>query len=175
MVNDIEFSKMMIAQKNLFSKDECNIIISLIKSNEKRWKSNDREYTSYAINLSNDTKWIFDKLSEYFQSETRIELLKVKEQIHFHIFEKGDLFEKHNDIRDYRMYAVGVLLNDDFEGGDFKIYNPTEITLDKLTGNTYIFDVRLMHEITPILTGERYSLIWFLQKEHIKILTNKII
>ena len=65
------------------------------------------------------------------------------------------------------MFAVGVLLNDDFEGGDFKLYNPNDYTLNKLIGNTYIFDTRIDHEITPILNGERYSLLWFLQKDHL--------
>jgi hypothetical protein len=31
------------------------------------------------------------------------------------------------------------------------------------------------HEITPILEGERYSLLWFLENEHIKTETNKLI
>jgi hypothetical protein len=35
--------------------------------------------------------------------------------------------------------------------------------------------VRITHEITPILEGERYSLLWFLENEHIKIKTNKLI
>ena len=50
-----------------------------------------------------------------------------------------------------------------------------EYILNKKIGNTYIFDVRIDHEITPILDGERYSLLWFLQNEHIKIETNKLI
>ena len=70
---------------------------------------------------------------------------------------------------------MGVLLNDEFEGGDFKLYNPNEIILDKVIGNTYLFDVRIDHEITPILEGEWYSLLWFLENEHIKIETNKLI
>ena len=70
---------------------------------------------------------------------------------------------------------MGVLLNDNFSGGDFKLYNPNEIIVDKVVGNTYIFDVRIDHEITSILDGDRYSLLWFLQYEHIKIKTNKLI
>ena len=66
-------------------------------------------------------------------------------------------------------------MNDEFEGGDFKLYNPNEIILNKVIGNTYIFDVNITHEISPILNGERYSLLWFLQHEHIKIKTNKLI
>ena len=76
---------------------------------------------------------------------------------------------------DNRVYAVGVLLNDEFDGGNFKLYNPNEILLNKITGNTYVFDVRVEHEITPILNGERYSLLWFIQEEHIKFNVNKLL
>jgi len=68
-----------------------------------------------------------------------------------------------------------VLLNNDFEGGDFKLYNPNEIILNKEIGNGYLFDVKIEHEITPLKNGERYSLIWFLQNEHIENKRDKLI
>jgi len=40
---------------------------------------------------------------------------------------------------------VGVL-NNDFEGGDFKLYNPNEIILDKVIGNHIHYII--MKEIT---------------------------
>ena len=166
---------MIINQKVLFSIEECNSIISLSKSNLKEWFSKDRSYNSYAINYNKNTEWIFDRLKLFFESETNIKIQKLKEQVHFHKFNKGDWFSKHNDIRDNRLYAVGVLLNDDFGDGDFKLYNPSEQILNKTIGNTYLFDVRIEHEITPITKGERYSLLWFLQNEHIKSQTNKLI
>ena len=135
----------------------------------------DRKYDSQPINYSLDTKWLFDKLKDFVEKETNIEIRTIKKTIHFHKFTNDDWFGKHNDVRDNRLYAVGVLLNDDFEGGDFKMYNPNEIILDKVIGNTYLFDVRIKHEITPILDGERYSLLWFLENEHIKIEINKLI
>jgi hypothetical protein len=136
---------------------------------------NDRKYYSKQIDYNEDTKWLFDKLKTFFEEQSNIQIKKNKEVIHFHKFVKGDWFGKHNDIRENRLYAVGVLLNNDFEGGDFKLHNPNEYILDKQIGNTYIFDVRIDHEITPILEGERYSLLWFLENEHIKIETNKLI
>jgi hypothetical protein len=166
---------MILQEAVLFNKPECDEIISLIKSNPQNWEFKDRRYDSMAINYNNDSKWLFDKLKLFFESNTDLSLLKLKNQIHFHKFIKGDWFDKHNDVNEKRLYAVGVLLNDDFKGGDFKLYNPNEILLNKITGNTYVFDVRISHEITPILNGERYSLLWFLQHEHIKIKTNKLI
>jgi hypothetical protein len=165
----------MIKQNKLFSKEECQSIIFYGSNNITNWDNNDRKYHSQPIICSLETKWLFDKLKTFFEEQSKIQIKKNKEVIHFHKFVKGDWFGKHNDIRDNRLYAVGVLLNNDFEGGDFKLYNPNEIILDKVIGNTYLFDVRMEHEITPILEGERYSLLWFLQNEHIKTPTNKLI
>ena len=166
---------MILKQKILFSKEECESIISYNDTHITNWIMDDRKYNSQSITHSLETKWLFDKLKTFFEEQSNIQIKKNKEVIHFHKFTKGDWFGKHNDIRGNRLYAVGVLLNDDFSGGDFKLYNPTEIVLNKVIGNTYLFDVRIDHEITPILEGERYSLLWFLENEQIKTETNKLI
>ena len=173
MVKNIE--SMLIKQKVLFKKNECDLIRNLFKSNPQNWDLKDRKYHSQPIDYSLETHWLFDKLKTFVETETDIQIRTIKKQIHFHTFKEGEWFGKHNDIRDIRLYAIGVLLNDDFDGGDFKLHNPNELTLDKFIGNTYIFDVRIEHEITPILHGERYSLLWFLQNEHIKTPTNTLI
>jgi hypothetical protein len=165
----------MLKQKILFSKEECQSILWDYNTKITEWSMHDRKYNSHQLNYNENTKWIFDKLKNFFEIENNLKIIKLKEQIHLHKFTKGDWFGKHTDIRDNRLYAVGVLLNDDFDAGDFKLYNPNEFILNKKIGNTYIFDVRIEHEITPILEGERYSLLWFLQNEHIKLETNKLI
>ena len=166
---------MILKENKLFNKKECESIISYNDTHITNWIMGDRKYNSQPINYSLETKWLFDKLKDFVERETNIEIRTIKKTIHFHKFTKGDWFGKHNDVRDDRIYAVGVLLNDNFEGGDFKLHNPNEIILNKVVGNTYLFDVRIEHEITPILDGERYSLLWFLQNEHIKIEINKLI
>ena len=166
---------MILKEKILFSKEECQSIIFYGSNNITNWDNKDRKYYSQPITYSLETKWLFDKLKNFFEEQSNTQIKKNKEVIHFHKFVKGDWFGKHNDVRDNRLYSVGVLLNDDFEGGDFKLYNPSEIILKKLIGNTYLFDVTIDHEITSILEGERYSLLWFLENEHIKIETNKLI
>jgi hypothetical protein len=166
---------MILKEKILFSKEECESIISYNDTHITNWIMGDRKYNSQPINYSLKTQWLFDKLKKFVETETEIEFRSIKKQIHFHKFTKDDWFGKHNDVRNRRLYAIGVLLNDNFEGGDFKLYNPNQIILDKVIGNTYLFDVRIDHEITPILEGERYSLLWFLQNGHIKIETNKML
>lgn len=166
---------MLLKQKQLFSKEECDLIINLSKINFQNWNKFDRSYNSYAIENTENTNWIFDKLKKYVESENEIKIKTIKKQIHFHTFVKGDWFGKHNDVRDDRIYAVGVLLNDNFDGGDFKMYNPNEVVLNKIIGNTYLFDVKIEHEITEILNGVRFSLLWFLQTKNIKFNTNSLI
>lgn len=166
---------MILKEEILFSKEECQSIIWDKTRNITDWNMMDRKYRSSLIDYNEDTKWIFNKLRYFFEAETGIKIINIKNKIHFHRFVEGDWFGKHNDIREKRLYAVGVLLNDDFSGGDFKLYNPNGYTLNKESGNTYLFDVRIEHEITSILEGERYSLLWFLQNEHVKINTNKLL
>lgn len=166
---------MLIKQKHLFSKEECDMILYSHNDIPQKWNFIDRNYVSNTIKYSSETKWLFDKLKTFVEIDANIEFREIKKQIHFHTFKNGDWFGKHNDIRDNRLYAVGVLLNDNFEGGDFKLYNQNEMVLNKLIGNAYIFDVRIEHEITPILGGERFSLLWFLQNDNIKIPTNSLI
>ena len=165
----------MIIQELLFTKEECNSIILYNNTDITNWKMEDRNYNSQPINYSLKTNWIFNKLKIFVEKNVDVKIKTLKKTIHFHKFIKGDWFGKHNDVRDNRIYAIGVLLNDKFIGGDFKLYNPNEIILNKVVGNTYIFDVTTLHEITPILQGERYSLLWFLQKEHIKFNANKLV
>ena len=166
---------MILKENVLFTRKECESIISYNDTHITNWIMGDRKYNSQPINYSLDTKWLFDKLKDFVETERNIQIRTIKKTIQFHKFTKGDWFGKHNDIRHGRIYAVGVLLNDDFEGGDFNLYNPNEIVLNRVIGNTYLFDVRIDHEITPILKGERYSLLWFLENEHIKIEKNKLI
>lgn len=160
---------MILKEEVLFSIIECQSIISYSDAQIVNWNMKDRKYNSQSINYSSKTSWLFDKLKNFFEQETGLKIAKNKKEIHFHKFVKDDWFDRHNDIREGRLYAVGVLLNDAFEGGNFKVYNPNEQCLDKTVGNTYLFDVRIQHKITPILKGERFSLLWFLGRENVKI------
>jgi hypothetical protein len=166
---------MILKEKKIFTKDECDLIISYVDSYFKNWDKKDRKYNSHSIDYDTTNNWLFYRLKDFFEDQTGLKISKLKKQLHFHKFTKGDWFSRHNDNRDRRMYGVGVLLNDDFIGGDFKFYNLEEYTLNKTKGNGYIFDVNIEHEITNILDGERYSLLWFLQDTDIEIIRKNFI
>lgn len=166
----------MIFQKILFSKEECDDIINIHKVNSQKWKNNDREYKSFSIILNGETEWIFSKMKNFFEEESGLLMETIKNEVHFHVFETNDWFGVHNDARNNRLFSLGVLLNDDFDGGEFNLYRQgEEIVLEKKVGNTYIFDAAISHEVTPIQCGIRYSLIWFIQNDNVKTKPTKFI
>lgn len=166
---------MILKEKILFDSNECKSIIWDEDNKITKWSISNRKYDSCSIFYNDNNNWIFEKLKYFFESETNIKLTKLKEEIHFHKFIKGDWFGEHNDQKGQRLFAVGVLLNDSFIGGDFIFYNDGETIINKKIGNSYIFDVRMKHEIKPIVDGIRYSLLWFLELDNIKIETNKLV
>lgn len=166
----------MIIQKQIFSKDECEKIINNIKKVEYvEWEKKDRKYTSSQIYKSIDSQWIFDKLKNYFENETNIKLLDNIERIHFHKFDTNDFFDSHNDLRDERIFSMGTLLNMDYDGGEFILKTNTETIIDKIAGNSYIFDVGIEHQILKVINGTRYSIIVFIKKDNIILKKNKTI
>jgi len=148
---------MILKEKILFSKQECNSIISYNETHITNWLMSDRKYHSQPIAYSLETNWLFDKLKDFVERETNIETRTIKKTIHFHKFTKGDWFGKHNDVRDNRLYAVGVLLNDNFEGGNFEI---SRYSVPKMpAGSLIVFPSFMMHRVSPIIEGIRNSIV----------------
>ena len=59
-------------------------------------------------------------------------------------------------------------MNDNYNGGEFVLYNP-ELILPKKQGSIYTFLSARMHEVKEILNGERWSIIGFLHIENIEL------
>lgn len=129
---------------------------------------NDRSY-EFAV-LKNNTMQITEKLLNWFEFETN-ETLKTKNfDLIIHKYNVGDYFSKHIDAveRDYknRAYVLGFHINDEYEGGDYKLYNPDNI-IDKTPGVPYCFKSNRLHEITKITKGIRKSALIFINYEDI--------
>jgi len=69
---------MTLKEKILFSKEECDKIISHNDTHITNWRMNDRKYDSQPINYSLDTKWLFDTLKDFVEGETNIEIRTIK-------------------------------------------------------------------------------------------------
>ena len=87
-------------------------------------------------------------------------------------YEKGDFFVRHQDGNtkqlDFdhlriRRISIVVFLNDRFSGGALKFYDgPTTFDLLGETGLLVAFRPDIFHEVSPVISGERFTMItWF--------------
>ena len=80
-------------------------------------------------------------------------------------YTKGQFYIQHVDnCKEYpRELSCSIILNDDYEGGEFSFFNNTEKY--KLTkGSVIVFPSNFLfpHQILPVTEGVRYSIItWF--------------
>lgn len=165
-----------------FSVEECNKIISLSEilpgkrregdSDYRKRISNDITYKFWIIFNNHDNKWIFDRLDLSFEEHTGHKVVNQLEKIVLHEYVEGDGFERHNDTyQDNQYYNIGVNLTDDYEGGDFILYDP-QITVGDKRGELYGFKNTRDHEVKTIKKGTRWSIIAFYFYKHAEIQKN---
>ncbi len=67
-----------------------------------------------------------------------------------------------NDVSMMRKLAYGVILNKDYEGGEFKIKKGLAEDIlfpDAKVGDMFVFPTFLLHKVCPVTKGERYALV----------------
>ena len=83
--------------------------------------------------------------------------------------EDGGKFDKHRDTGDvslaFRRYAISLLLNEDYDGGELVFPEYGNYGYKPATGSVCVFPTPLLHEIQPVKTGRRFVLICFLFDE----------
>jgi PKHD-type hydroxylase len=127
------------------------------------------------IYKNNYTDWIFDKLNNailyanlnFFNFDLIgydfIQYTKYSLDEYYH--SHADLSFGINDNRVYNAHArklsASLILNDNYTGGDLRLYqglqNPTVLPVKK--GRCYFFPSFVVHEIAPVTSGERHSLV----------------
>ena len=62
-----------------------------------------------------------------------------------------------------RVLSLIVFLNDDFAGGILKLYEGTDcLAVPAVAGTLVVFRSDLVHEVSPVARGERYTLVSWL-------------
>jgi PKHD-type hydroxylase len=169
--------------KNVFSKEECEKIITIGNSlnlqqarignmhlnlNHEVRKSN----VSW-ISPNDQTEWIFLKMQKIIESANedffKFNISGINEGLQFTQYKApGGHYHAHID-KTYkniiRKLSITIQLSDpkNYEGGDLQIYegdNPEN--MQKELGMAVIFPSYVLHRVTPVSRGERYSLVgWF--------------
>jgi hypothetical protein len=163
----------MLNQKILFTKEECNWIIQLsnkypLLGSNGRWDKFDNfKYKFYTLDSREDVTWIIERLCNYFEKEMNLQMFSKPSVLNLHYFTIGDEFGKHIDKGNpIKEWNIGIVLNEDYVGGDYIIYdkNDNPIVIDKKIGNVCIYQSQTPHEVTPVISGERWTIAMFIAK-----------
>jgi PKHD-type hydroxylase len=136
-------------------------------------------------------QWIYDLIWPYME-EANAQAgwgydIKAAESAQITRYKKGGFYVFHNDGRsdnlsaynrpqnnflhgNVRKLSMSILLNDDYEGGDFEfaMLDPVGKKVTKTPdfnklGSIIVFPSFMMHRVKPVTKGVRYSLVsWFL-------------
>jgi hypothetical protein len=171
----------MIYQEKLFTKEECDKIIQITNIIKKEQASNKYglahnlsvSFDEYKIGDTENNNWFMGRIKLFIENTSNIKLIKLNKDAHILCYGINDGFAKHLDYdiqsSDPRIYTFGILLNDDFEGGEFVLYNGgIETQLKKDIGNCYFFNAKIPHEVKKITNGKRYSLVIHIKNSEIK-------
>ena len=102
-----------------------------------------------------------------------------KEGVQFSKYNEGCFYGKHTDYGDNdehktRKLSLSLQLSDEneYEGGELILYDNirnTSFSACKSKGSLIVFDSRITHEVTPVTSGIRYSLVkWYHGDEPLK-------
>jgi len=158
----------------LINDDELNYIDTL--SDElRRVKKNDREYSVYILN-EYDKNIFLKKILKWVEVIANVKLNSYDSNLYDSYlinYNEGDFFSKHKD-NDYlkngvvRKFVGGFHLYSDYTGGEFVLYNDVEkINILNKPGIVYLFDSNIEHEVLPIETGIRKSIVFFINDENL--------
>ena len=124
------------------------------------------------ISLSEQTEWIFEKVALMIEEANRqlwgFTLDGMREDFQFGRYKPGGFYGFHMDMpskpneRGMRKVSVVVQLSsrDKFEGGDLQLLSSQTAQSMKMDrGDVVIFPSYMMHQVTPVTSGERYSLV----------------
>jgi hypothetical protein len=117
------------------------------------------------------------KLDKYVFASAGLAIKKYNEKFHLALiqedsgydllqYKEGQFYKQHTDSFKARPRAVSCsfILNDDYEGGEFAFFD-RELKYKLKKGSCIMFPSNFMypHEIMPVTSGTRYSIItWFI-------------
>lgn len=163
--------------EEVFSKEECRKIIDenpdLVNAVVNINRENDptiRESKVCWLKAEEKNKWIFERLANIILSLNhryfKFNISGIIEDIQLTKYEApSGFYGKHIDkMYGYlnRKLSVTVQLSDpkEYEGGELKLYvSEDPLVMSKEIGRLVIFPSYVLHEVTPVTKGTRYSLV----------------
>jgi PKHD-type hydroxylase len=164
----------------VFNEQECAFIIQIgnallpveAKIDSAIVNSNIRKSNIRFIPIEEHTKWIFQRcasaVNDINQRYFNFDLYKIQYLQFTSYDEQGSFYGKHTDQMpvagtvDHRKLSFSIQLSspDDYEGGDLNLhYTNSPSVAKKDLGVATVFPSYCLHEVTPVTSGIRYSLV----------------
>jgi len=157
------------------TKEQCEYLINLAESKDEWKRIRFGVKTSYrTVVLALEDGDIKNLIIEYCKTQLNIDIINLEVGIIKYF--PGDVFARHIDMggtkhtKDF-IYNINVLLNDDYEGGEFYL---NDVPYPKPMGEIYHYKSNEYHEVKKITKGTRYSALFFLRFRDLKKDTTKI-
>jgi PKHD-type hydroxylase len=163
--------------ENFLSIEECTYILNkckneLILSNAMVYDnnhniSNAKTNRKSSVAWIDDLEFLNDRLKDKLKTTFNINGMEVSGlgSFQFTEYKMGDYFGWHIDsnatIYKDRFASTVIQLNDDYTDGIFEIKNLNGdlVSIENKIGSLYIFNSNLVHQVTPVKSGIRYSLV----------------
>lgn len=163
---------------NFLTKEECEVIINTEKDNtliEGRVRNNEISYTERKSEIRYiKIDYLSERITQLLESKYKLKNFSYKniETFQFTVYKEGGHYNWHTDTGDIftnRFISLVILLNEDFEGGELQYIdiNDTPQTFLKGIGNLFLFSSNIRHAVTKINTGNRYSLVGWVEIKQI--------
>ncbi len=156
----------------LFTKDECKNIIDDVLSNYESFYVNrqfETDTSSYHKIEITEKTWYYYRLKNWFRDE--LNLGEADGYLTLFYYQEGDRFPIHVDrIQNTEfyydaVYNVNVMLNEDYEGGEFILDN---VEYKQPAGMVYYYESTKPHGVKVVKSGSRYTLIYFVRERDFK-------
>lgn len=169
----------LAAIEMVFSPDECVQLVSefsprlepaYIETLDVAQSASIRKSSAVFIAPSKSTNWVFERLSkavrEINDTVYGFDVSQFREGFQFTRYEVGEFYGPHFDIGPGKLterklsLTVQLSAPDEYTGGELVIY--PEFVAPKDQGTMTVFPSFMCHDVRPVKTGVRYSLVSWL-------------
>lgn len=160
--------------ERLLTIEECSEIINCVEENSN-WDyhnnldSSGNTSSKYFLKNLDGNDLVINKFKNYINSNFPFRVDNVN--IFVLKYLQGGFFHRHIDRVEHRekhkdfVYNINVILNDEFSGGEFWVND--EPFIGNTPGMVYYYNSTQWHEVKPILSGTRYSMLCYIRERDI--------